>query len=802
MATVRDRWSSFLGTFVALVLGVAVVTMSGLILLSRGTDVPERLAGAAVLVRAPLGDQIGGQYAEPPPWKPEEARELRRELARLPGVRSAVADRSFYAQLPGTEQRKGERQGHGWSSAALASYGLQAGKPPTKSDEVVLDQAYGHRPGERVTLLTADGPHRFTVSGTMDGPGYYVTDARAASLSGGVRVIGLTLVKSVSAADIASATRRVVATARGGGEVFTGAGRDALAPRQDEVTRWIGGQVVTAMAALSVFVTVFIVSSTFAFTVAQRRQEFGLLRTLGATPRQVRRTVCGEAMLVGVVGSAAGALTGLALAPSTAAVLVDAGLQPEGFVVDSHWWVPCVALVLGTAVALAGAWTASRRAAKVAPMEAMREAAVDDRPMSRKRWAAGVAATAAGLACAVATAFGSSDTMVLLGLGTAAGLTVGLTLLIPALVRSVVGVLTLPLARRPGATSLLVRENMRTAVRRTSATIAPVLATVAFAVLITSTVQTTETADTDRQAAAVRADTALAPVGTPGLSDAVTRKAGLERNAFLSSNVYGGSGQAAFTAAGVGSGFARLHGHTTPSEGTVFVSESVAAAHGWREGRYAVFTFEDGRKERLRVAAVLDDEEVPYQVVLPRAVVRQHDPSALADVAYRTDGDGPRPVAGIPGAREVTPATYASSSDAEEDRLVWIFTLMLVAMTAGYTAIAVASTLLTATADRARDLRILRLSGATLRQVLRIVAGETVCAVMLGGALGMAVVLPALLGMVHGLRESLGVPVAPTVAWPWVGGAVGSCLIVGLLASVLPAYRLLRTASTGPVRAG
>ncbi|WP_326691054.1 MULTISPECIES: FtsX-like permease family protein [unclassified Streptomyces] len=792
LATVRERWASFLGSFVAVALGVAVVTMSALILLSGGTGVPERLAGAPVLVRAPAGEQAGAQFAENPPWAPTRAKELRQKLAGLPGVRSAVADRSFYAQLPGIKQGAGERQGHGWSSAALASYGLHEGQEPSARDDIVLDRALGHGPGDRITVLTAGGPQRFTVSGTLKGPGYYVTDACATDLTGGIRVIGLTLEQGASAPAVASAAERAVSAAGGGGEVLIGEDRDKLAPRQDEMTRWIGAQVLTAMAALSAFVTVFIVSSAFAFTVAQRRREFGLLRTIGATPKQLRRMVCAEALTVGALGAAVGALAGLALAPSAARVLVDAGLQPDGFAVQARWWVPCVALLLGAAVALAGAWSASRRAARVAPLEAMREAAVDERPMTRRRWISGLAAITAGVGCAVGTAFSGSDTMVLLGLGTAMGLTTGLTLLIPALVRPVVGALARPLGSRKGATALLVRENMRTAVRRTSATIAPVLATVTFAVLITSTVQTTETADTDRQAASVHASAALAPQGTPGLTDAATAGSGLQENALLSTTVYGGSRRSPLTAAGVSSGFQRLYGHPAPHAGTVVVTKAVAAAHGWSQGHRAVLTFEDGRRERLRVAAVLSDEAVPYQLVLPRALVRTHDPSALADVAYRTTGDTPvRPVGGL-GAHEVRVETYAASAEAEEDRLVWIFTLMLVAMTAGYTAIAVASTLLTATADRAGDLRILRLSGATSRQVLRAVAGETVCAVVLGAVLGMVVVIPALLGMVQGLRENLGVPVEATVAWPWVVGAVGGCLVLGLAASVLPAHTLLR----------
>jgi putative ABC transport system permease protein len=206
LATARERWTSFLGSFVAVALGVAVVTMSALVLLSDGTGVPQRLAGAPVLVRSPAGAPTAGVFTENPPWAPERAEELRRELGRLPGVAAAVADRSFYAQAPGGDQRPGERQGHPWSAAALAAYGLSTGRPPAADGEIVVDDSLGHRPGEPLTVLTARGPQRFSVSGTVDGPGYYVTDRLAAELAGGVRTIGLVLEPGTDPARAAALT--------------------------------------------------------------------------------------------------------------------------------------------------------------------------------------------------------------------------------------------------------------------------------------------------------------------------------------------------------------------------------------------------------------------------------------------------------------------------------------------------------------------------------------------------------------------------------------------------------------------
>jgi putative ABC transport system permease protein len=498
--------------------------------------------------------------------------------------------------------------------------------------------------------------------------------------------------------------------------------------------------------------------------------------------------VYGEALAVGAVGAAAGALLGVVLAPRMTGVLIDAGFQPSGFQVRLRWWVPVAAFASGVVVALVGVGAASRRASRVKPLEAMREAAVDSRPMTRRRRVAGLAATGVGAVCSVGTAFAGADGIVLLALGTAMSLTVGLTLLAPVLVGPVIGALTRPLARHPGATAVLVRENMITAVRRTSATVAPVLATVAFAVLITSTVQATQNADTARQAAAVRVEAAVVPRGTPGLSDAAVAR--VEGTALLSTTVYGGDGGAALYAAGVSSGFEQVYAVPAPRGETVVVTAAVAAAHGWRKDHVAPLTLEDGRTLRLRVTAVVDDS-MPYQVLLPRDLVRDHDPSALADVAYRTT-HAPTPLLTGLGADEVSVEAYAASDDAEEDRLVWIFTLMLVAVSAGYTAIAVASTLLTATAGRVRDFRVLRLSGATSRQVLLALTAETCCVVTLGSALGLAAAAPALFGTVHGLREELGLPVELSLAWPWLTGVVTGLLLLGTAATVLPARVALR----------
>ncbi|WP_431045549.1 ABC transporter permease [Streptomyces sp. P1-3] len=326
---------------------------------------------------------------------------------------------------------------------------------------------------------------------------------------------------------------------------------------------------------------------------------------------------------------------------------------------------------------------------------------------------------------------------------------------------------------------------------------APVLATIGFVVLITGNTQTSAHSYTARDAAAVRAEAAVVADGTPGLSDAAVDAA--DGSPILPTTVYAGPTRTAIEGAGVEPrSFTAVHDRLTVVSGslaalrapdTMAVSRSALTSLDGRLGGTAEVTFEDGRTARLRIVAVLADTSAPYGVLLTRAA-RAHDPSALTDVVYRTGSvraDLPEDL----GAREITVA-HAGRADAEEDHLVWVFTLLLVGMSAGCTGIAVGNTLLMATADRVPDFRVLRLSGATDRQVLWTVAGETTIVVALGTVLGGLVALPSLLGIRAGLSASLGVPVDLVIPWTPVLAAVAGTYTLALAASLLPARAALR----------
>jgi putative ABC transport system permease protein len=603
----------------------------------------------------------------------------------------------------------------------------------------------------------------------------YVADRLAARLAPGVQVIGL----------LGRPDPAALRQAAGGATVLTGDGLGALEPRADARTRWIGMQILTAMAALSAFACVFVIASTFALSVNQRRRELGLLRAVGATPRQVRRILIREAIVVGTIAAAAGVALGALSTPFLDGVLVDAGLEPPTYAAGVHLWPIAAGLVAGPAVAVIGALAAAFQAARVRPLEALRLAEVEERPMTRWRWVAGLvfaaAGAAAGLAAAVTGDRTDLATYALLG---AMALVVAGTLLAPAVVPRLVRIVLWPVG---GVVGMVVRASVLTGVRRTASTAAPVLLTIAFAVFIAGNVQTSTDAYAARRAGLVQAGAVLTPDGTPGLSDAavaaVSGAALLPTDAYLDGTAAPAVGvEQAMAATAVPALAGSVRNLAGP--GTVVLTKSRATQLGRGPGDTVAVTFADGIEVPLRIVGVAPDGSVPAELILDRAAVRTHDPSALSSAVLLSGAAAPSPAI---GARLVDVATFAAEADAQEDQLVWIATLLLIAVSVGYGAIAVANTLVMATTKRAGDFRQLRLAGATRRQVLLAVAAESTVVVAIGSILGGGIALLALWGGTAGLSSQTGRPVSLAMPWPTVATAVAACLTLALLASVLPA---------------
>ena len=139
------------------------------------------------------------------------------------------------------------------------------------------------------------------------------------------------------------------------------------------------------------FLAVFIISSTFGFTVAQRRRDLALLRLVGGSRGQVRRMLLGEAVLLGGVRRRPiGVPAGLGMMAVQAQLLRTLGFVPPDFTGQWRDWILGVSAGTGVLLAVAGVLVAARRAAQVRPLEALRDTGESARVMTAGRWIAGL----------------------------------------------------------------------------------------------------------------------------------------------------------------------------------------------------------------------------------------------------------------------------------------------------------------------------------------------------------------------------------------------------------------------------
>ncbi|GGL91133.1 hypothetical protein GCM10010129_38610 [Streptomyces fumigatiscleroticus] len=802
LRTLRTRWVTFAGSFVALCLGVAMLAVMGLALassLDAPDRAPERFAAAPVVVRGQdtlrvptsIGDRTR-KLARPRPV-PEDV------VARLSRLGRVVRDRSFAVRAG---DGPGDLVGHPWSTAAFAPYELSAGRAPRAADEVVVGGDWA-RPGSRVR--TDGGTVR--VVGTVAGLGFenavFYTDARAAELS--PRSVQLVV-------DAEPAAVREAVRGSAGVRVLTGDARRYADADPDR-----DGKALTAMNALfgtaggvTAFVSVFVVASTFAFAVAQRRREFGLLRTAGATPGQVRRMVLAEALAVGVLASAAGCVLGACGAPELARWAVEQELAPRWFTIGDHSWPYHMAFWTGVLVALCGALAASWRAGRTGPAEALREASVDIRTMTWGRRLSGVALLViASVTLVLALVTDPGDLLHRKSYVCRPMLLItGVALLAPVLVRPMARLIAWLPARLPGATGMLVRENAAAGVRRTAAVAAPVLVTVALAGSLLGATATLDEARATEVRERTAADFVVTPAGGAGFDDATLRRLhavpGAEVSATSSDAVYvleEGMALIRSEARAAEPGALAATARLPLAAGSVgdLDDDSIIVNEEWEKhtvGERVEVWLGDGTKRSLRIAAVMTTGTGDNGVyVTPR-----NAPAAPVDRVDVRVADGAGAAAVAAGVREavrdsggevLTRDAWVRATHPATDRTTRAGLLLVLGIALLYTGLSLANTMVMATSDRVRDLAVLRLTGATKRQVLWLVGAEALMVVVIGGVLGALVAGLDLMGMWGALGLN-SVWTSVEIPWATLGAVVGVCAVLAVVAAVVPAGLSLR----------
>jgi putative ABC transport system permease protein len=832
-------------TAVAIMLGVGVV--AGTFVL---TDTARSAADAAfadpdprvdVVVRAaPHGegevfsDITGELFADPMPVSAVD------EAARVDGVAAAIGVISGDAHLLGADGRVvgGGRAPLGRSVDASFAGRLRAGRPPGGPGEVVIDRRTARDQhlgvGDRVGVVASGGEVRtVAVSGVLDSPeipdavvlvGYDPATARRelAPEPGRVSHLEVHAAAGVGAAQLRD---RLAAALGPGYQGFTGA--ELAAERARNATPDEGGdsQFFLVAGVVALLAGMFLIRNTFAIVLASRARELALLRCLGASRAQLRRSVLVQSSIVGTLASLAGLVAGIGLGAGFGVLLrsTDEAVADVTGAVRVEPRTVAVALVVGVGTALVSAWGPARRAGRVPPLPALRSEALAAGQVGRGRTLAGAALAVAGAGLVLTGALADPVESTRLLAGTVA-VALGVLALGPALAWSLAHLLGAPVRRVAGVAGRLATGNAARHPHRTAATVLPLVIVLALAGLLATLAASTKASAAAGLDRTLRADFRLQAAGAgmhqPRLSPLVAeRLAGLPELAAVAAFHDAGATVAGREAGLTGADPARL-GQVLSlrvvdgalpdlATGAIAVSQEAATTLGLRIG--APVTVRTPRGERvLVVRAVYDTSGVD-------AFARQELPVAdylvtPTDFRALAGGGGPAMVLATrregvsrAAARDAIAAALrdhptveiASGGElrrratAAIDPALRLFSGLLgLALVVGLSG--VVNTLVLSILERARELGLLRAIGMDRRQVRSMVAWEAVLVAAIGTGVGVG--LGAFLGWA--ICRDLELP--PTIPVGQLVLLAGAATALAVAAAALPARR---AAGLDPVRA-
>jgi putative ABC transport system permease protein len=223
---------------------------------------------------------------------------------------------------------------------------------------------------------------------------------------------------------------------------------------------------------IAAFLAVFVISSTFGFTVAQRRRDLALLRLAGGSRGQLRRLLLGEAVLLGGLGAGMGIPAGLGVMAVQAWLLRTMDFVPAGFTGQWRPWIVGVSVGTGIVLAVAGVLVAAQRAGRVRPLEALRDSGEAARVMTAGRWIAGLLFVGGALALIIVSPHGGAGGGAAMAMNVPMCATVALAAFGPILVPALARVLPVGFG---GVTGALARANLRDGRRRSASLAAPVI---------------------------------------------------------------------------------------------------------------------------------------------------------------------------------------------------------------------------------------------------------------------------------------------------------------------------------------
>ena len=814
----------------AVLLGVSFVTGTLVLTDSLGV-VFDRLfttinAGTAVGVRgtSPFGALDATADRAPVPQAVLD------RIRQVDGVTEARGNVSGFAQVVGRDGKPVSTGGAPSLAVDIApgsrqeSLRVKQGRAPTGDGEVAIDAITASKSkllvGDTIQVLLKGPARRFQLVGIV---GFATTDniagaslvafpveaaQRYAGTPGSYTQLAVAGANGISQAELRSRIARVLPK---GFEAVTSA--QSINESSAQVKKGLGffSTALLVFAGISLFVGAFLIFNTFSMLVAQRTRELALMRALGASRGQVTRSVLLEALVVGVVSSVAGFAIGIAVASGLRALLDLLGIPlPNGPTVIAGRTI-VAAIVVGVGVTATAALIPARRAARVSPVEAMRDSGpAEDRSLRRRGLVGGGLLLVGVLALAQGL---SNGTLPLVGLGAVLAF-IGVATLSPFVARPVTSLLGAPFARL-GVPGRLGRGNAVRSPRRTSATAAALMVGLALvsavSVLGASLKKSVEAiVQSSLGADYVLSTERFEPFG-PQVADALRGKPGIAAVASFT------QGSAAIKGRTGGAGRVSIQGVdpvalaqtlrltavdgdlAALARGELVMSADVAKSQGLRVGQQVPVTWARTGATSLRLGATYATNQFAGGYLVSKAVfdanTSVHDPLVVAVRA--APGASPADTRAIvdaavrpfPNIRVQDRSQFVQAQGRQVDQLLNAVNGLLV-LSVLIAVLGIINTLALSVVERVRELGLLRAVGLQRRQLRRMIRVESVIIAVYGALLGLVLGTAFGYALVNALHDQgvteFSVPIGRLLL------LVVFAAIAGVLAAALPARRAAR----------
>lgn len=827
LRTVLAHKARLLMTVLAVMLGVAFVSGTLVFTDTLGNAFNKQSAKSykdvAVSVTTYTSEEKGADGKKQEPGLSPKALD---EIGAVDGVASVTPRVEGFA---GVADPDGKLIGNGWSNTGTnfapgengkdPAYDFSEGTGPTEAGQVALDKSTASRGEYKI-----GGPVRVATNGPVKEytlSGIFTTEDGAVNAGGSLVVFdapvaqklflepGYFQMANVTATPGASDTKirgEIESLVPDGAEVQTG---KQLADQQAaDIERELSGinQMLLAFAAIALFVGIFLISNTFTMLVAQRTKELALLRAVGASRRQVKRSVMAEALIVGFVASAIGFVLGIGLAVGLRSAMGQFGAKvPAGPLMITPVAV-AAAFGVGVVITLIAAWLPARRAAKIPPVAAMSSVhAVATMKSLVLRNSIGAVLTLIGAAGIIWGAAIGKDGKYIIGGGAFFSL-IGIIVLIPLLSRPVIALVQPLLNRLYGVAGKLAGQNAVRNPRRTGATASALAIGLTLVTGLTTVGVTLGTAIDKMTTDNIKADYMVTMAGGGGGLDesavkALEKAPGVsavspQRASYLVIN--GKDSAASSVTPGDIQQLINLKTLTgsldSLSGDAIAVASDTAKSRGWKTGDTVKVKYEDDKTAQLKIGATYESNEFISPTLISTDLVAPHEDNAYtSEVFVAMDGGATEAneLALVDALGDNPAISVADQQDIRNQFGGMINTALnimygLLAMALIIAVLGVVNTLAMSVFERQQEIGMLRAIGLDRRRVKRMIRLEAVVISVFGALVGVG--LGTFLAWAIGETIRGSIPgYALVLPWERIGIFLVLAGLVGVLAALWPA---------------